>query len=152
MFRKKTNTDVLLNNDAICPVSWKRGLIFGALNRAKMICSTQELFLKEVSKLRDIFFRNGYSNIFFTKVLDSFNQKYSGSDNQSTSDKRVIDFNLILKVPFVGSPSYEFKNKISNLFFNDLRIEIFPIFTSTKLSNYFSLKSQTPKILAANVV
>ena len=152
VFRKKTNTDVLLNNDAICPVSWKRGLIFGALNRAKMICSTQELFSKEVFKLRDIFSRNGYSNIFFNKVLDSFNQKFSVSGSQCVSEKRVINFNLILKVPFVGPPSHEFKNKISNLFFNDLRIEIFPIFTSTKLSDYFSLKSQTPKILASNVV
>ena len=55
-----------------------------------------------------------------------------------------------LKVPFVGSLSHELKNKISNLFFNDLRIENFSIFTSTKLLD--SPKSQIPKILAANFV
>ena len=63
VFRKNTNTGVLPNKDAVCPVNWKRGLIFGALNCAKMICSTEESFLKEVSKWRDIFSRNGYSNI-----------------------------------------------------------------------------------------
>ena len=61
--KKQTNTDMLLNNDAIYPVSWNRCLIFGALNHAKVICSIQELFLKEVSKLRDKFAKNGYRKI-----------------------------------------------------------------------------------------
>ena len=55
VFRKQTNTNVLLNVDAICPVSWKKGLVLGALNRASIICSSKVNFLSEVEKLRTIF-------------------------------------------------------------------------------------------------
>ena len=58
----------------------------------------------------------------------------------------------MIKIPFVGSISYEFKNKLNNLFFKDLNIEIFPIFTTTKLSNSFSLKSRTHEEITPNVV
>ena len=89
--------------------------------------------------------------IFFDKVLGSFENKRSKDENYR-KEKKDIDFNLMIKIPFVGSISYEFKNKLSNLFFKDLNIEIFPIFTTTKLSNSFSLKSRTPKEITTNVV
>ena len=31
VYRKSTNTDVLLNFDAVCPVTWKKSVILGAL-------------------------------------------------------------------------------------------------------------------------
>ena len=151
VYRKETNTNVLLNANAICPVSWKRGLIFGALNRAKMICSSRELFLREVSKLRDIFLRNGYSDVFFNRVYGSFEQK-ANQEVKVESVKLETDFKFIMKIPFVGALSHEFKNKITKLFFNDLGIHISPVFTTVKVSDFFSLKSQTPKILTSNVV
>ena len=58
----------------------------------------------------------------------------------------------MIKIPFIGSISHEFKNKLTNLFFKDLNIEIFPIFTTTKLSSFFSLQSRTPKEITSNVV
>ena len=39
-----------------------------------------------------------------------------------------------------------------DLIFGHLNIGIFPIFTTTKLSNSFSLKSRTPKEITTNVV
>ena len=77
VFRKSTNTDVLLNFSAICPSSWKKGVILGALNRAKVTCSSSELFSKEVSKLKSMFLRNGYSGTFFDRVVTSFQQRQS---------------------------------------------------------------------------
>ena len=142
VYRKSTNTDVLLNFGAVCPAVWKKGIILGSLNRAKLICSSLELFRREVDKLRLMFLKNGYSRYFFDKVLGSFENKRSKDENYR-KEKKDIDFNLMIKIPFVGSISYEFKSRLSNLFFKDLNIEIFPIFT-TKLSNTFSLKYRTP--------
>ena len=52
-YRKKTDTGVILNSAAVCPQIWKKkGLIFGALNRAKVVCSNGDLFLNEVDKLK----------------------------------------------------------------------------------------------------
>ena len=44
VYRKQTYTGVLLNIEAVCPMSWKKGLILGAINRAKNICSSNEAF------------------------------------------------------------------------------------------------------------
>ena len=40
---KCANTDVLLNFDAVCPITWKKGVILGASYRPKIMCSTREL-------------------------------------------------------------------------------------------------------------
>ena len=133
-------------------MSWKRGLIFGALNRARIICSSRELFLREVSKLRVIFAKNGYTDVFFNKVYQLFEQKNAKKEIKVDGVDCETDFKFILKIPFVGRLSHEFKNKIVKLFFNDLGINITPVFTSVKVSDFFSLKSQTPKLLTSNVV
>ena len=75
VFDKSTNTDVLLNFSAMCPVAWKRGIILRSLNRAKLICSSPKLFKEEVNNLRWMFQKNGYKRTFFDKVLSSFEKK-----------------------------------------------------------------------------
>ena len=151
-YRKKTDTGVLLNLCAVCPRGWKKGLIFGALSRAKVICSSRELFLQEIDKLRNIFWKNGYSAVFFNKVFESFEQRQNRADIDGDTDRDSIDMKYIVKIPYIGSLSHEFKNKITKLFYNDLRVNITPVFNTFKVSRYFSLKSQTPKILTSNVV
>ena len=146
IYRKDTNTNVLLNFCAVCPYTWKKGILFGALHRAKLICSSRVLFLQEVSKLRTIFFRNGYSYAFFNKVYQSFEHR-KPKVTEVDGIKDEVDRKYIFKIPYVGSLSHEFSNKIMKLFYNDLRINITPVFTTFKVSNYFSLKSQTPKLL-----
>ena len=98
-----------------------------------------------------MFLRNGYYGTFFDRVVTSFQQRQSAGTGQ-VKEKKDINFNLLLRIPYVGTLSHEFKSKITNLFHKELNIEIFPIFKTTKLSEFFSLKSQTPKALTSNVV
>ena len=151
VYRKDTNTDVLLNFNAVCPLSWKRGILFGALNRAKIICSSKEAFLNEVKKLRDIFYRNGYSDTFFNKIYQSFEEK--PVNVQVSNDIDVKDkFRYVLKIPYIGALSHVFKNEVVKLFHDNLKVDISPVFNTFKVANYFALKSQTPKLLTSNVV
>ena len=79
-FRKSLNTDALLNFSAICPFSWKTGVILDALTRAKVICSNSELVFKWSVLIEKYFLRNGYSAAFFDIVVTSFQQrKYAGT-------------------------------------------------------------------------
>ena len=54
---------------------------------------------------------------FFDKVLSSFETRHSvTSGNVSVaSQKKEIEFNQMVKTPFIGSISREFKNKLTNL-------------------------------------
>ena len=55
IWRKPTNTAVVLNFNAICPTAWKIGLITCLLHRAKIVCSNCELYTREVNKtMQDI--------------------------------------------------------------------------------------------------
>ena len=53
LYRKPTNTGVVLNYKSIAPRSWKTGLIKCLLQRAKVSCSSQSLLLKEVNGILD---------------------------------------------------------------------------------------------------
>ena len=86
--------------------------------------------------LRAIFLRNGYSDVFFNRVYGSFEQK-ANLEVKLDSVKLETDFKYILKIPFVGASSHEFKNKTTKLFFNDLGIHISPVFTTMKVSDFF---------------
>ena len=48
VYRKPTNTNLILNFNALCPTKWKSGLIPCFLNRAKRMCSSDI----KVSKLK----------------------------------------------------------------------------------------------------
>ena len=47
-----TNTNLILNFNALYSAKWKSGLILCFLNRTKRICSSDFLFDKEVNKLK----------------------------------------------------------------------------------------------------
>ena len=80
--------------------------------------------------------------------MTSFQQRQNAGTGQ-VKDMKDIDFNILLRIPYVGTLSHEFESKITNLFYKELNNEIFPIFKTVRV---FSLKSQTPKALTFNVV
>ena len=69
VWQKPTNTGLLLNFHAICPTTWKSGLIVLFLHQAECICPTLKLDKHEVSV---IFQRNVYPNWFLDKVIIDF--------------------------------------------------------------------------------
>ena len=72
VWKKPTNTGLFLNFAAICPIKWKSGLVFCMLHRAKLICSSDSLFFKEVEILTSLFLSNNYPSQFFDKILHKF--------------------------------------------------------------------------------
>ena len=93
VWRKPTNTNLLLNFNAFCPLKWKSGLILCLLNRAKQICSSDALFREETVKLKTIFKANDYPRKFFDKIL----QQILKSDKKQASDSTQIP-NLLMNI------------------------------------------------------
>ena len=153
VYRKKTNTHVMLNAFSQCPGEWKRGLVYGALHRAWTICSSSELFQQEVEKLKDLFIKNGYSDTFFNKLLVVFTRKKE-SDAQQNNEQLLEEEEqkrYVLSIPFVGKPSLVFKRKMTEIFKETLNVDLRCVFSSFKVKNYFSLKCETPTYLNSNV-
>ena len=68
--KKEIDTDVILNFSAVAPTSWKRALILWFMNRAKIIASTPKIYEKEITNLKEKFFKNGYPIKFVNDVID----------------------------------------------------------------------------------
>ena len=144
----------MLNFSALVPNSWKSGLIRGMLHRAKKICSSEELFQREVDKLSNLFALNGYPKMYFDTALEKFLaslQVVTDSVNLD-DDAKKTDRKYIFGIPYVGKISRDYKNKISSLVKEHLQEDIFSYFSSCKVSSYFSLKSKVPFALKARIV
>ena len=153
IYRKKTNTNVLLNFGAITPFKWKESLIFGALHRALKICSSTSLFNQEVNKLCHIFHKNGYPVNFFNRVYDKFMKRINNSvDVSNESDDVNDERTFLLILPFIDNASKVFEKKLKNILLKKLGVKIRTVYKSCKLSSFFSLKDKTPLTLVSNAV
>lgn len=151
IYRKKTHTGVFMNFNAIVPTKWKFGLILCLLNTAKVVCTSDSLFWEEISKLRKMFFLNNYPKFFFDKALKRFLEKQN-SATVNTSMESNESSGITFSIPFIGEASHKFSKQIVNLIKTTYNIEVLPVFTSTKVGDFFSLKCKTPFPYSSNVV
>ena len=83
--------------------------------------------------------------------MTSFQQKQNGHTGQ-VKDKKDINFDILLRIPNVGTLPYDLKSQFTKIFYKESNIEIFSFFITNKLSEFFLLKSQKPKAITSNVV
>ncbi len=150
VYRKRTFTGVILNNSAMCPDKWKVGLAKCLLNRAWNICSSYVLLHQEIEKIREMFLNNGYSNIFFDKIVKDF--IYKKRETKIDSEQKEENRDYVICLPYIGQPSLVFKRKIVKIYKQYFNVDISVVFKTCKVKQYFSLKSKTPLDLKTNVV
>ena len=112
VWRKETNTGILLNFNAICPNVWKSSLVLCLLNRAKSICSSQHLFEVETGKLKRLFYDNNYPTWFFDKIYNKFKAKLNDIPVDEISVVNNMELCPIF-VPYVGEASIRFVKALS---------------------------------------
>jgi hypothetical protein len=151
VYRKPTNTDVILNFSAVCPIQWKTGLITCFLNRAYLVCSDWSLFHEEINKLREIFCRNAYPRSIFDHCVGKFLSKKFDTTRILTENEDSTEKHIVLCLPYVGFASENFKRQIKNVF-RDIGVKTRVVFRSFRVRNYFSLKDKTPLCLRSKVV
>ena len=139
-----------MNNCAVCPIQWKTGLVNCFLYRAWTICSNYKTLHEEISKLRTIFQQNGYSELFFNKIVKRFLDNKFTSELKPRAEK--TEHKYIIKIPYIGKPSINFKRRITELAKQAYDIDLSCVFTSFKVKDYFSLKCKSSPFLKSNVV
>ena len=151
IFRKQTNTDVLLNFNSVAPDSWKRGLI--KFHRAKSICSSKLILDKEFTKISEIFRKNEYPEWFvrrermnFERHMDEVQKK--PSQIEETKNK----WNYMLTLPYVGRDTVRLGKRLKSCFNRLFSVELKIVYKNTKVGDYFTLKDRTPSLFASNVV
>ena len=131
-WRKPSNTGLLLNFHAFCPEIWKKGLIFCLFNRAKITCSTNYLFQKEVAYLKNLLQQRLSNSFFLTEFYANFKTK-----NKQKTEKEFINLFII---PYLGKISKGFGLQIQSLIRKRFDTKITIVYTTTKVQEYFSSK------------
>ena len=92
--------------------------------------------------------QNAYLFYYIDHIKQKFLDKIFEGKN---SHKEKIDYKYVFMLPFIGTPSIQLKKKLKKIFKN-LGIDINVIFSTVKVSSYFSLKDPTYNLLKSHLV
>ena len=152
VYRKPTNTNVIMNFQATAPSSWKKGIIECFLARAKKVSSTAQIFEEEISFLKKLFISNGYPLSFIENTITSFVNSTNASKTkvlEEDSPENTIEEYFV--VPYIGKASEKLckRVKVEMLQHN---VNIRSAYRTTKVGSHLSLKQPVPTLFKANVV
>ena len=79
VYRKPTYSGLLMKYDSFVPIEFKRSLIYGLVNRAWRICSSETNFQRDVDYVKCLFSATGYPKRFVVKCVKTvINRKSLG--------------------------------------------------------------------------
>ena len=157
VYRKPTNTGVVLNFNAMAPRKWKYSLIRCFLTRALRISSSWVLFKSELDIIRDILRSNSYPTALIEQKIEEFVTEHNLDENTfthgyltrpDTSEKEQKNYFLL---PYLGKSSLKLHKRIQDEMRN-YEVNITTAYSTTKVGSYFSLKTKVPILFKANVV
>jgi len=149
VFRKNTFIGLFLNFTSFTPNSYKLGLVKTLIDRVYKICYDRLTFNVEVHKVKEYLCKNLYPPQLIEKQIRNYLNKVDQEHKNDNADN--ISY---LKLPFIGTHSKFVQNKIKFLCkqFCKKSTNIKLVFTSKKISSYFSTKDKMPSDLNSNVV
>jgi len=96
--------------------------------------------------------KNGYPKHLIDNCINRFlSKKFEQTVTSKTDDDDENQNSIMICLPFVGSPSLNFKKQLTKSFLK-VGIKLRVVFRSFKVRNYFSLKDRTPTHLKSKVV
>ena len=157
VYRKPTNTNVVLNYEAVAPTKWKRAIIKCFLTRAKRNTSSQYLFEKEVRYIKSMLKSNGYPSTFVEDTIDDYMKSILNQEKNTDvtkagnpEDEDALK-QVYFVVPYVGNASEKLQKRVRREMAQH-GINIRAAYKTTKVGSYFGLKTKIPKLFKTDVV
>ena len=161
VYRKATNNDVYLNWNAFAPISWKRSTLKTLIERAYLICSTDELRNRELEYIEKVFYENNsYPKYVIKQVLqqisEQHNNKTNGTDNSNNNidgdnissmnnESVTLEKQQLLVLPYQGKKGdhilKSFKKGMRKTLPNNVKPQI--TFAGRKVGASFQIKDKT---------
>ena len=110
VYKKPTNTGVLLNFSAMVLERWKTAVVKCLLNRADRVASSEELLKQDIQSVKSMFLKNGYPNSFLEKIIADFLRKNESNDKNkrdqlNTTATTEPAKSAYLTLPYIGKAS-----------------------------------------------
>ena len=151
VYKKPTFSGVFTNYESFILTYQKRGLLHTLLHRSFSICCDFKIFHFEIGHLKTILIRSNYPLNFIDSCIKSFlNKLYTRKVVVPNVPKR----NVFVKLPFLGSTSFQIRKKLQKLFSDKLTsCNLKIVFTSpVRVKSFFTFKDKLPKMLLSGLV
>jgi hypothetical protein len=157
VYRKTTNTGVVMNFRCMAPSKWKVSLGKCFLTRAYRLSSSYKFFIAEVDRIKTILKNNAYPEDLIGRIVSefiSYNEINSSNFKTTPTEKRQkssTDNHVYLTIPYLGKPSLRFQHRMKrNL--QQYGLEVLSAYSTTKVGEYFNLKTPLSHMFKANIV
>ena len=162
VYRKPSNTSIVMNYNCVAPTKWKTSLVKCMLNRAYKISSSYDFFTAEIDHIESILMRNDYPVGFVQNIVKDFvdfhkitndNFKFNIKNHETTTNPDVTEVNTkaFVTIPYIGKSSIELQKSIRREM-KIYGIDITAAYRTAKVGNYFSLKSKCSELFTSNVI
>ena len=150
VYHKGTYTGLLMNFFSFAPSTYKNGLVRTLTDRLYQINNTSKGFDHDIDKLKETLGKNEYPCILINNQIHKYlNSKDKVNVEIEETEKNVKYF----KLPYIGSMSLYTQKKLNALIKRCCKVDnIKLVFTTCKLSSFFSLKDMVPFELQSFVV
>ena len=149
VFRKETFTGLFMNFRSFLPQTYKLGLITTLIDRVYKISYNRIIFNFEMKKVKEYLGKNSYPPHLVEKQLNKYLRKVEIAREKSKDDENIT----YMKLPYIGKYSKTVQDKIMALCSNLCKkTNIKIVFTSNKISSFFSTKDKMPSELRAGVI
>ena len=113
VYRKPTYSGLLMKYDSFVPIEFKRSIIYGLVNRAWRICSSETNFQRDVDYLKCLFSANGYPERFVVKCVKTvINRKGLDVVSPVYGPERKPVF---ISLPYCGTNSLQLKRQLKRI-------------------------------------
>ena len=112
--------------------------------------------MREIDKLREIFYNNNYPNELFEQSVERFLKKQENKEIKSQIDaqtkQETKDYKLLMKIPYIGKASISFGKRLGKLIKSKLDEQLFVVYETTKIKDSFKIKDKVPKEICSQLV
>ena len=145
VYRKLTNTGLLLHFHSYTDKRYKDSLLKTMLHRAYALSSTTEAFNEECAKLRSIFSRLDYHWSLIDSVISNF---VSRKPSVGTAERNADESNIVrINLPFKDQVSSNSVRRQLRDLSNKIGLALRPVFVSKKLKQDLKPKEAKPLIV-----
>jgi hypothetical protein len=113
--------------------------------------------MREVDRIKCVLIKNAYPEEVITRVVKEFielngiNELHFKVDPSVTPQRNADEGRNYILIPYVGKPSLRFQRKMKRSFAS-IGIDVKAAYSTTKVAEYFSLKSSMSVLHKSNVV
>ena len=144
VYKKPTDTGLLLHFQSHVDNKYKRALLVTMLNRAYRLSSDWQAFDVEVNRLANVFSHLNYPGSLIQSTIRTFvDKKVTKHSDQEQDEKKEKEIPIRIILPFKDQTSAQAVKKQLHDLSNKIRKEVLPVFTSRKIGE--QVKSREPK-------